>query len=86
MGKLTRKPLIPDIWSITQTIARKNGWKIVPSGEAALNALGLSTQVPGRYVFLLTAKTLNIVWETEPLRFVKERLKIFKRSMTPVQW
>ncbi len=59
IGKLTQKPLNPDIWSIAQTIARKNGWKIVPSGETALNALGLSTQVPGKYVFYTDGKNME---------------------------
>jgi len=51
MGKLTGKPASPNVWSVAQTIARKNGWKILPSGETALNALGLSTQVPANYLF-----------------------------------
>jgi predicted transcriptional regulator of viral defense system len=51
IGELTGRPISPDIWSVAQTIARKNGWKIVPSGETALNALGLSTQMPGSYLF-----------------------------------
>ena len=33
-------------------IARKFNWRIEVSGETALNMLGLSTQVPGRYVFI----------------------------------
>jgi hypothetical protein len=50
-GTLTKKPLSPDIWSVAQTIARKNGWTIAPSGDTALNALGLSTQVPATALF-----------------------------------
>jgi predicted transcriptional regulator of viral defense system len=50
-SKLTGKAASPDIWIAAQTLGRKNGWKIQPSGETALNLLGLSTQVPGTFVF-----------------------------------
>jgi hypothetical protein len=33
-------------------VARKFNWRIQPSGETALNLLGLSTQVPGRWIYL----------------------------------
>ena len=33
-------------------LARKFNWRILPSGDAALNLLGLSTQVPGKWVYL----------------------------------
>ena len=29
-----------------------NNWRIIPDGDMCLNMLGLSTQVPARYVFL----------------------------------
>lgn len=44
--------LSPDIDQVALAIARKFGWRIQPSGPAALNILGLSTQVPGKYVYL----------------------------------
>lgn len=69
IGKLTQKPLSPDIWSIAQTIARKNGWKIVASGETALNALGLSTQVPGKYIFFTDGKDREYHLENRTLTF-----------------
>jgi hypothetical protein len=37
---------------IAKKIARKNRWTIAPSGNTALNALGLSTQVPVEYHFV----------------------------------
>ena len=33
-------------------MARKFNWRIQPFGDTALNLLGLSTQVPGRWVYL----------------------------------
>jgi hypothetical protein len=44
--------LSPDIDQVAQALARKFGWHIQPSGPAALNLLGLSTQVPARMVYL----------------------------------
>ncbi len=75
IGKLTQKPLNPDIWSVTQTIARKNGWKIVPSGETAMNALGLSTQVPGKYVFFTDGKNMEYRLGNRTITFRKRTPK-----------
>lgn len=43
--------LSPDMNQVARALARKFNWEIQPSGPTALNILGLSTQVPGRYVF-----------------------------------
>ena len=43
--------LSPDINQVAHALARKFNWRIQPSGDAALNLLGLSTQVPGRWVY-----------------------------------
>jgi hypothetical protein len=42
----------PDIDQVARAIARKFRWRIQPSGTTAMNILGLSTQVPGRVVYL----------------------------------
>lgn len=42
----------PNIEAIAFAIARQNNWWICPSGNYALNKLGLSTQVPAQYVFV----------------------------------
>lgn len=44
--------VIPKIEEIVLQIARKNNQKIVPSGNTALNTLGLSTQVPAVYKYI----------------------------------
>jgi Family of unknown function (DUF6088) len=51
-SELLRQPLSPDFDQVAQAFARKFNWRIQPSGDAALNLLGLSTQVPGRLVYL----------------------------------
>ncbi len=45
-SKLLKKSLSPDIDQVAHTLARKFGWPIQISGNAALNLVGLSTQVP----------------------------------------
>jgi hypothetical protein len=49
---LLNQPLSPDIDEVAQSVARKFGWRIQPSGAMAQNLLGLSTQVPARAVYL----------------------------------
>ena len=42
----------PDINEIAKAIAREYNWNICPSGNYALNLLGISTQVPSKYVYI----------------------------------
>jgi hypothetical protein len=56
-SELLAKQLSPDIDQVARALARKFGWHIQPSGAAALNLMGLSTQVPGRYVYLSDGPT-----------------------------
>lgn len=51
-SELLQQQLSPDFDQVAQAFARKFNWRIQPSGDAALNLLGLSTQVPGRLVYL----------------------------------
>ena len=52
----------PSIHDVIKQIAKRDKAKIIPTGSYALNALGLSTQVPMRFVFLSdgTARTVKI--------------------------
>jgi hypothetical protein len=51
-SKLLDKPLSPDIDQVAHALGRKFGWQIQVSGNAALNLVGLSTQVPTQYLYL----------------------------------
>lgn len=42
----------PSINSVAKALARKYNWAIAPSGNAALNLLGLSTQVPAKWEYV----------------------------------
>ncbi len=51
-SELLERQLSPDLDQVAHALARKFNWRIQPSGDAALNLLGLSVQVPGRWVYL----------------------------------
>ena len=42
----------PDADDVAQALARQTGTRIAPSGAVAANRLGLTTQVPGRLLYL----------------------------------
>jgi hypothetical protein len=44
--------LSPEPSRVAEAVARKRGGRITPSGAHAANALGLSTQVPGKTVYV----------------------------------
>lgn len=50
-SKNMNQQLGPDIDQVARALARKFNWSIEPSGPAALNILGLSTQVAGKYSY-----------------------------------
>lgn len=43
-----------NIFDLSECIARKFGWDIVPTGEVAINYFGLSTQLPQTYTYSST--------------------------------
>ena len=51
-SELLDQELSPDTHQVARALSRKFGWRIYPSGPTALNLMGLSTQVPGRIVYL----------------------------------
>ena len=74
-SKLLNKELAPDIDQIAHALARKFGWEIQVTGNAALNLIGLSTQVPGRYVYLCNGKSRSYEIGNRVLEFKKQRLR-----------
>jgi hypothetical protein len=49
----------PSINEIAIAIARKYNWTIAPSGNTALNLLGLSTQVPTKWTYISDGRYVN---------------------------
>ena len=42
---------VPSINGVANALARSFNWNIYPSGNVALNILGLSTQIPSKYLY-----------------------------------
>lgn len=65
--------LSPSADDLAQAIAAKTGDRIFPSGAAAANYLGLSTQVPARPVYLTngTSRTKKVAGRTITLKHAR---------------
>ncbi|MEA1875860.1 MAG: DUF6088 family protein [Bacteroidota bacterium] len=62
ISKLLNEPIMPTVDDIAQAIAKRDRARILPTGSYALNAIGLSTQVPMNVVYLTngSARRINI--------------------------
>lgn len=47
-------PIMPSVNDVVNCLARKHRWIICPTGNLALNVMGLSSQVPALYSYLST--------------------------------
>lgn len=72
------RTLSPHFDQVAKAIARNRGWTIHPSGAAALNLLGLSTQVPGKIVYLSDGPAKTFEAGPWSLRFKSAALKDMK--------
>jgi hypothetical protein len=53
-------PLGPDLEEIADALGRQTGSRVIPSGAAAANRLGLSAQVPARPVYLSDGRSYQV--------------------------
>jgi hypothetical protein len=53
-------PIGPDPDEIAEALGRQTGTRVLPSGAAAANRLGLSTQVPAKPVYLTDGRTRQV--------------------------
>lgn len=67
--------LTPNIDNIAIAIARKFNWEIQPTGDVALNLLGLSNQIQGKYVYLSNGPSKQYKSGKNELIFKKTALK-----------
>jgi hypothetical protein len=82
---LLKSDLSPDISLSAQAFARKFAWHIQPSGSAALNYLGLSTQVPGKIVYFSDGPNRKYKIGNTILSFQKNKMKYsFLKSMPSI--
>lgn len=54
---------------VAYAIARGYRWTIAPSGDVALNKLGLSTQVPAVWVYVSSGPYRNFSWDSVTISF-----------------
>ena len=67
--------LSPDIDQAAKAIARKFKWSILPFGSLAANRLGLSQQVPAKFIYLSNGPTKQVKIGTTAIQFKHARPK-----------
>ena len=88
-SRLLNAPASPDPDAIAQAIARTHGWTLIPSGETALNILGLSTQVAAQWEYFSDGPSKKFSWQGGTLilkhRTNKETSKLSPKTALVVQ-
>lgn len=59
----------PSLMETAETIARNNNWTIIPTGEIALNTLGLSTQVSNKLVYVSSGPNKKYSFNNRSIEF-----------------
>lgn len=72
----------PDLKQVAKVIAEKNGLQIQPAGAYAANLVGLSTQVPGRVVFLTAGYSKKVKIGNQVIVFKKAAPKVMAAAGT----
>lgn len=65
----------PSINEIAKALARNHKWDISPSGNFALNILGVSSQVPSKYLYLSSGPSRKYQYEGVEIEFKHVALK-----------
>lgn len=66
----------PDLNEVAKTIADKNGVQIQPAGAHAANLVGLSSQVPGKIIFLTEGPSRRVKIGNQEIIFKKTTKKM----------
>jgi hypothetical protein len=59
----------PSVNEVANAIARKYNWTIAPSGNTALNLLGLSTQVPAKWTYISDGRYVDFSFGNITIEF-----------------
>lgn len=81
-SKILDQEVAPDINAVAEAIARKNNWSIIPSGNAALNLLGISTQVPAKWEYLSSGDSKDYQIGNASISFTHRADKELNRMST----
>jgi hypothetical protein len=68
-SKRMNATLGPEMDQVARALARKFRWNIQATGMAALNLLGLSTQVQGRYAYMSDGPNREYIFDGRELTF-----------------
>ncbi|HOX05215.1 MAG TPA: DUF6088 family protein [Planctomycetota bacterium] len=79
---ILKAPASADPDAIARAIARAHGWTILPSGNTALNLLGLSTQVPAEWQYFSDGPSKTLEWSGGTLVF-KHRTNKETTALSP---
>jgi len=69
-SNLLKETVPPPVDELAKAWARKHGLKIVPSGAYAANLLGLSTQVPAKYIYYTNGRTQQVTLGAAKVKFL----------------
>ena len=70
-SELLKEDVAPSTDLVAQAIARNYGWTIAPSGETALNLLGLSAQVPATWEYISDGSYRTYQYGNVTIKFKK---------------
>lgn len=68
-SKILNEYSYPDANLVAQKIADKFSWTISPSGDTALNYIGISTQIPNEYIYISDGPYREYMYRTKKLIF-----------------
>ncbi len=71
ISKLLNKEVMPDLDKVAKAIAKRDKARIIPTGSFALNALGLSTQIPLKIVYYTDGKARKVKIGKHTITFKK---------------
>ena len=74
-SEILQQELSPDIEQVAYAYARKFNWRIQPSGNTALNYLGLSTQVSASHLYVSDGPSRTYMIGNQSLKFKHMALK-----------
>ncbi len=81
-SKILNQEVSPDMNAVAEAIARKNNWSIIPSGNVALNLLGISTQVPAKWEYLSSGDSKDYQIGNATIKFTHRADKELNRMST----
>jgi len=71
-SEILKKQVAPDVSQVASALARKFRWSLQPEGNTALNALGLSTQIPAKYCYFSSGPNRRYIIDGQTLEFRKK--------------